>query len=110
MANLLDEVSKILNNYTEHHIKIIKILIPDMDRQFRVADNNKTNLPNYPNYQFFLKDITTRLTMDDLSIIKLLKDFERDGLLMKTNPIVWAVTDKGNIYFKKINELCPEIK
>jgi hypothetical protein len=100
------ELSRLLNNLTVNHLKIIEILIPEMDRQARVARNNKTNLPIYPNLHFFFDLITQNCSLDKLVIFLILQDYERQGLLMKANQIVWAVTDKGDLYFRKIIELC----
>jgi len=81
-----------------------------MYKQERLTLFKKTFLPYYPNFLIDLDNITANSNLNNESILQILKDFERGGLLKKTKNMIWVVTEKGYNSFKKINDFCSETK
>jgi hypothetical protein len=104
-----DEVLKNLIHYTNFHIKIIKLIIPEIEK-YREMTLDVKGLSKY--YIFNADFLIESSGFDPHVVFDILNDFIRDGLLMISaklpDQIVYCVTNKGFYCLEKIIDLYKE--
>jgi hypothetical protein len=111
ISKFYDEISQNLNRYTDLHIQVINLLIPEINNYI----TNYSIIKGHSQYYCFGCDyIVEKSGFDNIIVFQILNDFVKDGLLWIANrlpdTIVFGVTDRGNNCFKRIVELYREKK
>jgi predicted transcriptional regulator len=106
MKELTDtEILERIGHYTDLHMKIIEVLVPEMKRYLKIIEGVKMC---YKYYLFPLVSLVKETGLDTLSTQRILNDFVKDGLLLAiiTQPPenIFSVTDRGKIYFERLLE------
>lgn len=108
-AKYYTQVLERIGNYTDLHMEIIKILVPEIKKYLKITEGVKMC---YKNYIFPLESLIKGTEYDSLIILEILNDFVKDGLLLIITQLpeqIFSVTDRGIICFEhllKNSEVC----